>query len=184
VICLANIFVISGCSGAGKTTIAEEVVSQNVAVRLVTCTTRKKREGEKDKVDYNFFSRKKFEGLLKKNAFLEWAEVYGNYYGSLKSDAQKLLDSGKNVLIVVDVQGALSIKKIFSGAILIFVKAPSIDELKKRLLSRGKDTIEIINSRVNVARQELKNEKDFDFVVINDKLDLAINEVKKIILEN
>jgi guanylate kinase len=177
-----KVFVFTGPSGAGKTTIIESLLKENSSFgRIITCTTRAPRTGEKNGVDYNFVSRKKFEFFIKNDLLLEYAEVYGNYYGSLKSDAEKLIASGKTVLISVDVKGAITMMKKLKGSETIFIKTPSIKVLKDRLLSRGKDSIDVIEKRIALARKEIKIEKRFDYIVVNDKLDAALRKTKKII---
>jgi guanylate kinase len=180
---VGKIFVFTGPSGAGKTTIAQTILKEtSFFQRIVTYTTRDSREGEMNGIDYNFVSREKFEQLIKNNELLEYANVYGNYYGSLRSDVEKIIASGKNVLFVIDVQGALTIKKKFPSAITIFIKTPSLQVLRERLLKRASDSIEIIEKRLGVAEQELCIENKFDFVVVNDSLSQAVNQTKKIIL--
>ncbi|MFA5126116.1 MAG: guanylate kinase [archaeon] len=177
-----KVFVFTGPSGAGKTTLAQVILKEMDSFqRIITYTTRGMREGEKDGIDSNFVSRKKFEQFIKDDKLLEHAIVYGNYYGSLRSDVEKIIASGKNVLFVVDVQGALTIKKKFSSAITIFVKTPSLQELRERLEKRALDSKEIIEKRLTTAEQELVLEGKFDFVVVNDVLLEAVARVKEII---
>lgn len=179
-----KLFVFTGTSGAGKTTLGNAILHEyDFFKRIVTCTTRAPREGEREGVDYHFFSREKFEKYLKEGKFLEHAVVYDNYYGSLKSEVEEVLSSGKSVLLIVDVQGAITIKKNFSEAVVIFIKAPSLSVLKKRLIMRGTDSMEIIQKRAQTARQELKLEHNFSHIIVNDKLRKAIAEVKALILK-
>lgn len=181
-----KIFVVTGTSGSGKTTLAEKILNDsklNIS-KIVTCTTRAPRGREQNGVHYNFFSKDEFEKKISENKFFEYAEVYSNYYGSLKIDVNKLLDSGKNVLFVVDVQGAETLKKNHSEIITIFVKTPSISELKNRLEKRAEDSIERINERIAIAEQEEKKATMFDYIIINDNLDLAVNQLKEIIRNN
>ncbi|MCX6803016.1 MAG: guanylate kinase [Candidatus Diapherotrites archaeon] len=178
----SKLFIFTGPSGSGKTTIAENVLKKfKVFKRVVTYTTRAPREGEMDGVDYHFVSRKEFEELLKKDAFLEHAVVYENSYGSLVSEVKELLSNKKSVLFVINVQGALSIMKKFPESVVVFIKAPSIDVLRERLLKRGKDSIEIIKKRITSAKQELKLENKFKYVIVNDMRSLAIKKTEKII---
>ncbi|MCX6801129.1 MAG: guanylate kinase [Candidatus Diapherotrites archaeon] len=177
-----KLFVITGSSGVGKTTIARSVLAKlRILKRVVTCTTRPSRAGEKNGVDYRFFSKSGFQELLKKNAFLEHAVVYENYYGSLKKDADKIINSGKSVLFVVDVQGAKTIKEKFPSAVTIFIKPPAFEALRKRLENRSKDSKEIIEGRLRIAEEELSRADEFDYSVVNDDLNEAISETKRII---
>jgi guanylate kinase len=178
-----RVFIITGPSGSGKSTIADKILKEfSWLGKVITCTTRKKRVGEKNGVDYLFFSRKKFEELLKKGAFVEHAVVYNEYYGSLKSEVEKVISSGRSVLFVVDVQGAFTVSKVFPGAVSIFVKAPSLAVLRERLVGRGKDSLDKINERLKIAEKELGFEDKFGFVLVNDKLDIAVEEAKRIFL--
>ena len=138
--------------------------------------------GEKNDVDYHFLSKSEFEKLLKNNAFFEWAKVYDNYYGSLKKEINAVVNSGKNVLLVTDNQGAISIQEKNKGVVTIFIKPPTIDDLRARLEKRGKDTPEVIDKRISLATNEIKQMGLFNFVVVNDVLSDAIVETKNIIL--
>lgn len=178
----AKLFIITGPSGAGKTTIATEILKKEKNLtKVITCTTRPMRAGEKDGVDYKFVSKEDFEKFIRKDMLLERAIVYDNYYGSLRDDVEKIMESGKSVLFVVDIQGAMTIKAKFRGAVDIFVKTPSLDELRKRIEKRKKDSKDVIAQRMQIAREELELEGEFTHVVINDDLKKAIVEVRKII---
>lgn len=178
----AKLFIITGPSGAGKTTIATEILKKEKNLtKVITCTTRPMRAGEKDGVDYKFFTKEEFEKFIRKDMLLERALVYENYYGSLRDDVEKIMESGKSVLFVVDVQGAMTIKAKFRGAVDIFVKTPSLDELRKRVEKRRKDSKDVIAQRMQTARDELGLESEFSYVVVNDDLKDAVSEVRKII---
>jgi len=180
-----KLFVFTGPSGAGKTTLAQSVLREfDFLKKVITCTSRTIREGEKQDKDYHFVSKEKFEEYIAKDELLEYATVYGNYYGSLKSEVTGSIESGKSVLMVVDVQGALAIKQKFPSAISVFIKAPSLSIMKKRLIKRGTDSMEVIDKRIKTAKEELKLEHKFDNVIINDDLHKAILEVNKLIVNS
>jgi len=178
----AKLFILTGPSGAGKSTIAEEIIKKEKNLtKVITCTTRPMRAGEKDGVDYRFFSKEEFEKFIRKDMLLERAMVYDNHYGSLRDDVEKIMESGKSVLFVVDVQGAMTIKAKFRGAVDIFIKTPDIGILRDRLEKRKKDSKEVIAQRLQSAKDELALESEFNYVVVNDDLKTAISEVRKII---
>ena len=179
-----KLFVFTGTSGAGKTTIAQAILHEfDFFKRIVTCTTRPMRDGEKDGVDYHFLSKEKFLDYLAHGALLEHATVYGNYYGSLKEEVEEVINSGKSVLLVLDVQGALTIQSNFPAAEIIFIKTPSLTILKKRLILRGTDKMDVIDTRIKEATAELKLESKFSRILVNDDLQKAISEMKKLILQ-
>lgn len=181
-----KIFVITGTSGSGKSTLASAVLEDyemNIA-KVTTCTTRDPRGEERNGIDYNFLSRAEFENFIEKDALFEHAEVYGNYYGSLRKDVNALLDSGKNVLFVIDVQGAETLENINKEIVTIFVRTPSILELRKRIEKRAEDSVEKIEQRLSIAKKEEEKAPLFDYIIINDILDTAITELKSIIKQN
>jgi guanylate kinase len=180
-----QIFIITGPSGVGKTEISKRILA-NLKLntqKVITCTTRPKREGEIDGKDYFFLSKEEFEENLKNNKFFEFANVYGNYYGSRKEDVEKILHEGTNVLFVIDVQGAVNMKKLDPECKVIFIQAESLEELKGRLLSRKSDDESVIEKRLSTALTEMESAQDFDFTVDNlhDKLGEAVRGVEKII---
>lgn len=181
---MKKIFVIAGTSGSGKTTIANALllVMPNLK-KIVTCTTRKNRGNEIDGVDYYFLEKKEFEELIKNDSLLEYEEYGGNFYGSRKTDVEKILNEDKNVLFVVEPKGALTIKNKFENVKTIFLKAPGLEELKKRFESRG-DSGEKVKERIELVKRDLSFEKEFEYIVINDKLDDAIKEIREIIEKN
>jgi guanylate kinase len=182
-----EIFIITGPSGVGKTEILKRLLANpelNLQ-KVITCTTRPKREGEIDGKDYFFLSKDEFLNGLKNNEFFENAEVYGNYYGSRKRDVEALLHSGKNVLFQLDPQGAENLKKMNSHCKVIFIEAESLDAMKDRLLRRNADSDEALAKRIAAAQEEIDNSTQFDFTVINytNKLPEAVRDVAKIILD-
>ncbi len=149
--------------------------------RVVTYTTRPPRPGEEAGRDYHFISREEFERLREQGAFLEWAEVYGNFYGSPKHEVERLLAQGHDVVLVVDVQGALAVKQQRPDAILIFLKPPSLEELKRRLETRGTDAPEVIARRLAKAEWEMQQAHHFDHIVLNDELENAVEALMQLI---
>ena len=168
-----QLIVISGPSGAGKTTVANRVLAYPRFDRAVTATTRAPRGDETHGVDYEFLSRADFEAGIGAGDFLESAVVYGELYGTPRKNVDRVLGSGRNCLLVVDVQGANTIRGLDVGETSVFVKAPSLDELEARLRSRGEDDETSIARRLDAAREELKEEDHFDVVIVNDQVEAA-----------
>ena len=178
------LIVVSAPSGAGKTTLCDKFLTDNRnVVYSISCTTRKPRGAEVDGKDYYFLSVDEFRNKIEEDAFVEWEEVYkGTYYGTLKSEVQRLLNRGYHVVFDVDVKGALSIKKLYGKqALAVFVMPPSVEELKKRLHHRSTDPEESIRERVNKARQEMKFSDKFDVILINDKLEESLPKAEEIV---
>ncbi|MDP8233497.1 MAG: guanylate kinase [Candidatus Saelkia tenebricola] len=176
-----KVFIISGPSGVGKTTITQNILAEISGIkRSISCTTRKPRQGEHDNIDYRFITKKRFKELVKQKAFLEWACVLNNYYGTLKKDVENFLQEGADVLLCIDVQGAQQISAKIPEAISIFVLPPDLTELKKRLANRGEDLKET-NKRMMLAKQELQKAHKYDYTVTNDCLQKATKTVKHII---
>lgn len=182
-----RIFILSGPSGVGKTTIHEKILLSKTlkgrVVRSVSMTTRPKRKGEVHGRDYFFVSLKMFLYKIRVGQFLEWAKVFDQYYGTPFKQVQKLLGRGKSVLLCIDVQGAAQVMKRCPEAVSIFVKAPSLMELKKRLLKRGTENEETMMKRLRLSRQEMKQAKTYTHVVVNKNLASACCEVERIILQ-
>ena len=177
------IFVISAPSGGGKTTICHKISSFFPELkRSVSLTTRQQRQGERSGIDYRFVSRREFLSKIKKGAFAEWAKVLDNYYGTLKKNIEAPLKQGKDVILNIDVQGALQIKKIYPQAALIFILPPSLGILRKRLKERKTDAHWEIKKRLKLARKELKFLKKYDYMVINDSLQKATEKIRSIII--
>jgi guanylate kinase len=178
-----HLFIISGPSGAGKGTL-RKVLFQRVQdlVFSVSCTTRSPRQGEINGQDYHFIDEDSFQDLIDRGQFLEWAEVHGNYYGTLKKDIQKVLDEGKDVILEIDVQGAHQVRLNCEQAIMIFVAPPSMKELEERLRKRGTEDEKVLQVRLKNARGELEETSFFDHVVVNDVFERAVFELEKIIM--
>jgi guanylate kinase len=168
--------IFSAPSGAGKTTLVKHLLSKNLDLSFsVSACSREKRYNETDGKDYYFLTKDSFRGKIKNGDFLEWEEVYdGNYYGTLKSEIERIWKSGSHVIFDVDVIGGQSLKKYFGdNALAIYVEAPSIDELERRLRLRKTETEATISKRLTKAQIEMKYKKDFDFVIVNDDLEKA-----------
>ncbi len=175
------LIVVSGPSGCGKGTILKEILKDDNFYYSVSATTRLPREGEVDGVHYQFLRNEDFEELIENGGMLEYACYCGNYYGSPKKSVIEMLEQGKDVILEIEVQGALQIKKSFPEAVFIFILPPSVKELRRRLEKRGTETEEKINKRVAQAENEIKQAVNYDYVMINGDLDEAVNELKSII---
>jgi guanylate kinase len=178
-----KLIVISAPSGSGKTTIAKEIMKKNPSLAFsVSATTRKKRDTERDGRDYFFLTAEEFERRVAAGEFVEWEEVYpGKLYGTLKSEVERLLSNGHDVLFDVDVKGGLAIKKQFPEACLIFIKAPSMEVLEARLKGRKTEDAATVQKRLDRVPMELELGKRFEHQVVNDKLPRAIDDVQKIV---
>lgn len=175
--------VISGPSGVGKGTICNKLFKELNAWYSVSTTTRNPREGEVDGVNYFFITKEEFLKKIEAGEFLEYNYYNENYYGTSKKIVLEKMDQGVNVFSEIDVNGARNIKKIFPDALLIYIAPPSMEELRKRLVGRGTDPIERINQRLAIAEEEMKQVDFYDYVVVNDDLEKATNQVKEIILK-
>jgi len=177
-----ELFILSSPAGGGKTTIANLLMVEIPNLkRVVTCTTRKPRAGEREGVDYYFLTKQEFEKGIKEGKFLEYAVVHGNYYGTPKEEVEEKLSKGFDLLLVIDVQGMLQIKEKKNDVVTIFLLPPSIDELINRMKKRG-DSPKEIEKRLETATKEIPYYKKYDYVVINDLLEKAKNNIKCIIL--
>lgn len=176
------LFVISGPSGCGKSTLVKHILDELDKVEFsVSYTTRKKRETEKEGKDYFFISEKEFKRLIQEDKLTEWAVVHENYYGTPKRELEKKTGGG-DLLLDIDVQGATQIKEKVKKAVFIFILPPLFPELKKRLEKRGQEHKESINRRLEVAKKEIRHYYQFDYIIINDQLDKAAEELKAVIL--
>ena len=176
------LFIISAASGTGKTTLAERLVQILPNLRMSrSFTSRPARAGERDGVDYHFVSRPEFEGMIARHDFLEWADVFGNLYGTCRSDTEALLASGQDVVLVIDVQGARQVKATGVDHTAIFVLPPSFQILERRLRGRSADSEEAMQRRLAAARAEAGFYVDYDYVVINDQLEPTVVRLQEII---
>ncbi len=175
-----RLFVVAGPSGTGKDTLIKEVMKNHDLQLSVSATTRKSRPGEVDGRDYTFVSDQDFENLVARGAFLEWKEVFGRRYGTLAGEVDKALASGKDVILEIDVKGALEVKSKVPDAKLIFIMPPSLEELEARLRGRGADGEGEIGRRIDIAPREMVvGEKEFDVIIVNDDISRAASELAK-----
>jgi len=177
------LFIVSAPSGTGKTTLVERLVQVVPRLRMSrSYTSRAARAGEQDAVDYNFISRERFEAMIAEHAFLEWADVFGNYYGTGAADTEAFLTAGEDVVLVIDVQGARQVRGRGIETVGVFVLPPSASVLESRLRGRSKDTEEQILRRLEVARTEVGEFAQYEYVVVNDDLDGAVNRMRAIVM--
>lgn len=176
------LFVVSAPSATGKTTVVDRLLEVcPTLVRSRSYTSRTARPGEQDGVDYNFMSRETFEAMVQRGEFLEWADVFGNLYGTARRDTEALLDSGRDVVLVIDVQGARQVRATTTGAVSVFVLPPSFRILEQRLRERSKDSNAAIERRLATARTEVSAVDEYDYVVINDELERCVRELASIV---
>ena len=181
-----KLFVMSGPSGTGKGTICKELLSSYDPEELalsISMTTRQPRNGEIDGVSYFFSTKEEFQESIQKDDFIEYAEVFGNFYGTPKSKVYEKLDNGTDILLEIDVQGALQVKEKLPEAVLIFILPPSLEELEKRIVGRATDSEEVIMKRLAKAEYEISFAEQYDYKVINDELYRAVEEIRGIIAE-
>ena len=177
-----TLFIIAAPSGAGKTSLVRELMRNDAKLRLsISFTTRSPRPGEMDGVDYNFIAADAFKAKIAENAFLEWALVHGNYYGTARAMVETELASDRDVILEIDWQGARQVRTTFPDAREIFILPPSRDTLKFRLENRGQDSAEVIAKRMRNAVEEMQHCGEFEFIVINDAFDTALHELKTIV---
>jgi len=175
---LGKLFILSAPSGTGKTSLTKALLKANINLWLsVSYTSRAKRPGEKEGIDYYFVERKIFGQMLECGEFIESAEVYGNLYGTSQKWINESIESGKDVLLEIDSQGAQQVRKIFSNVVSIFVLPPSLEELENRLRNRNQDSEEVITKRMDAAREEIRHVSEYDYVIINDKMDIALRDL-------
>ena len=175
-------FVLSGPSGSGKGTVLKEVLRKSDRiVYSVSATSRSPRAGEVDGINYYFKSREEFETLIKADAFIEYTETYGNYYGTLKSEVEKAIENGKNIILEIDPVGARNVRAHYPDAVLMFLVAPDLEVLSSRLSGRGSENAETFKIRHDAALSEMENATLYDYVVVNDFVERAADDILAII---
>ncbi len=178
-----NLIIISGTTCAGKGTVIEKLLERNNNLSLsISYTSRAMREGDKNGVKYHFISKEEFEKKIKNDELLEYVKYSGNYYGTPKTEIKKILDTGHDVVLEVEVNGAQKIKEMFPETILIFIMAPSMEEVKRRIKARGQETNEQIIKRFQTAYQEINEIPKYNYVVINDEIEKAVEKIEAILL--
>ena len=176
------LFIVSSPSGAGKSTISRKLLASDPGLEMsVSATTRPPRPGEVDGKDYHFVNLDQFREMVAQNEFLEWAHVHGNRYGTSRATIEEKIAKGMDVILEIDFQGAVQIKRIFANAVLIFILPPSMDELRARLQRRGEDSPEVIELRLENSAQEMAQANEFDYVIINQLFDKALFDLKAIV---
>lgn len=176
----AKLFVVSAPSGCGKGTILEEVFKEKEVYYSVSCTTRKPRENEVDGINYYFIDNDKFEEMKKNNGFLEYAQYANNCYGTPAAPVKENLENGIDVILEIETKGAFQVKKAMPEAVLMFVLPPSVKELRRRLFKRGTETEEVIEARISEAVGEIEKSYEYDYVIMNDELEDAVNDFKNV----
>lgn len=182
-----KLIIISAPSGSGKSTIIGRIINDH-DLKLefsISATTRAPREGEIDGVHYHFLTVEQFKEAIKNDALVEYEEVYpGRFYGTLKSEIERIQNNGKNVILDIDVKGGINVKRLYGdNALSVFIQPPSIEALRQRLISRATDPIEAINQRVGKAEYELSFKDQFDTVVVNDNLDKAVEQTRQLLYD-
>lgn len=177
-----QLIVISGPSGAGKGTVCKSIIEKNNFWISVSATTRSPRSDEIEGLNYYFITKEKFLERIASEDFLEYAEVYGNYYGTPKSEVLKVLDSGRDVILEIDIQGALKVKTAYPNGLFIFILPPSMEELKNRITNRGSETPESLITRFTSAHKEISFVSKYDYAVINDTVASACEKIQSIVI--
>ena len=176
------LLVISGFSGAGKGTVVKRLLElHNDYALSISATTRSPREGEQNGREYFFKSTEEFESMIDNSELIEYAKYVSNYYGTPKAYVEEQLEAGKNVILEIEIQGALNIKKMYPDAVLLFIMPPSAEELERRLRQRGTETEDVISSRMKTAEVELAQKMEYDVQVVNDDLERAVDELVEVI---
>lgn len=173
-----NLFVVSGPSGAGKGTLVARIIEQIPDLWVsVSATTRAPREGEVEGLSYYFMTDAEFDDVIAEQGFLEWANVHGKRYGTLRRVVEQHIEAGEQVLLEIDVQGALQVKQTYPAAHLVFIEPPSLEELRRRLAGRGTEEEDVIEARMRVAEVELEQKMQYDYTLVNDDLDTATEQL-------
>ena len=177
-----HLYIVTAPSGAGKTTLVRMLLENDPGIRLsISYTTRAPRTGEQDGREYNFVAMDAFREMVARSEFLEWAEVHGNFYGTSRPWIEAEMAAGRDVLLEIDWQGAQQVRRLFPGAIGVFVLPPSMAELERRLTGRGTDSAEVIARRLAAAREEMRHVPEFDYVIINDDLQQALGDLLSVV---
>jgi len=176
------LLVISGPSGAGKGTICKALLDKRPDMAYsISCTTRQPRNGEVDGKNYFFKTREEFEKMIANDGFLEHADVYGNYYGTPKAYVMDQVAQGKDIILEIDPQGALQVKRNYPNGVFVFIVPPSLTELSKRIYNRGTDAVDVIKKRLSSATSELAYASRYDYIVVNDEVEKATTKVNNIV---
>ena len=177
-----TLLVVSGFSGAGKGTVIKELLKEHDNYSLsISATTRKPREGEQDGREYFFKTKEEFEDMISRGRFLEHAQYVNNYYGTPRDYVEEQIKANRNVILEIEIQGALKVKEKFPDTLLLFVTPPSAEELKSRLVGRGTETMDVIEFRMNRAKEEALEMDQYDYLIINDDLQECVEEMHQII---
>jgi guanylate kinase len=178
-----TVFVVSAPSGTGKTTICKKLLKKYDTLKLsVSYTTRPPRKGEENDIDYSFVTKEKFKKMIDKGEFAEWAMVYGNFYGTSLKRLKKLNKDGYDIILDIDTRGAMQLKNTYDKAVYVFILPPSMQILKDRLVSRKTETADIVKKRLDSAREEISYYEKYDYIIVNDILKNAYQELESIVL--
>ena len=175
------LLIISGPSGSGKGTIVERLCKKDDFSLSISATTRKPREYEKDGVHYFFHTREEFEQMRDRKELLEWAEFCGNYYGTPKKEVEQMREAGRDVILEIEVEGAMKVRSLCPDAVFLFIAPPSVEELRRRLNKRGTEAAEVIEERVAQASRELSYADRYDYIIVNGELEKAIDDFRTIV---